>query len=398
VKRIRQLGLGVVMALALSGIGAASASADTGLLASKYKASFRGAGLKEELTASILGTCTLKGELNQLGQPLVQAASPTTTVTPTYSAPLCSLSFLGEVKSISMGACKYFLNPQYGTMDIGPSGCGPIKFNWASCTGYLYPKAGLPAKYTNVTASTVQVEVTGEKLKFDLKNCIGEEKLVSYTASAVISSYDANEMKTSVQVATIPGVYVSGSGGGNPVPGFRSESPEMPVEDSGATPSSYSFTSPTFKGSIDCSSTDYLGKVYSNTVELKAQYAGCTATANGEKFAAAAVTSCPSYVQAYKEKGPPYLGFLDVLCLSGQKFEFLIYNGPEGSLGCTLRLPFYTGGSGVSAENVPGKAGTGVSLAFATSLVHERVGANCGETGGTSWQGTLKGSTTIVKS
>jgi hypothetical protein len=165
VKRIRALGLGVLMALALTVIPA-SASASGGFAAEQYPATLDGGEFSFPLwfmqgNSSLAVQCYMKRAEGTLKGP----------------SEAISISNV-SCAELKMNGCKMELLPGSKSFSIGPPGCGPITLVApGSCYFSIGAQTGLAATYTNSgSGSKAGVSInldSGYKVKYTITNGFG---------------------------------------------------------------------------------------------------------------------------------------------------------------------------------------------------------------------------------
>ena len=166
-KRIKRLGLGVVMALALSGIaGTGSASAAQFAVQGAYP-DVVGSMSAEEVTLTAVGGivfgCESTGFLTGISKP-----SSSLTASPSFNNCTWKIGGVTHKQTFSMNGCSFELKPGAeteagrfdGTVDVGPPGCGSITLNDEFCQRSYPAQKGLSAEYV-IQGKTVEASLDG---------------------------------------------------------------------------------------------------------------------------------------------------------------------------------------------------------------------------------------------
>lgn len=168
---MRKFSIGLAVALALASVAAASASASQrSFAASQYPATMVGIAEGEPtfITQHNGGRCEASMAASLPSEkPIVSAE---------YYMNCTKFGiYSGELKA---NGCRFELNADYNTVDIGPAGCGPMTMQQQTCTTYILPQNGIPATYgagpTEGGFSTLKVSVATSKLKYRECTSTGE--------------------------------------------------------------------------------------------------------------------------------------------------------------------------------------------------------------------------------
>jgi hypothetical protein len=363
-------------------VAAASASA-AGFVAGKYPASVVGKQTTNITFTSSFGTMSC--EMPELSGSL---EGPAESLTTSVSATTCSI--FGEKAPIAMNGCSFTFHPGSGeslsgTMDIGPSSCGPITITSKIYGVFkIYPKTGMksvtftntetnsiPSVNINLSLSGVKCQIPGGEIK---ENC-GLAGTWNATAVNGLSQVSLQA------VAKLPdGVFLTGKGGetGN-LPRFGAEA--FPVTLTGDQTTQPVFT--TAAGSIRCNTTLH-GQATAETSEihLGLQLEGCLIFG----YAGSVKTNLCEYVLIVANSGPPYTGTLTLSCAyAGEALEFTIPGV------CTQKFPAQTLGT-VTYENAGSGSSRKVNVSVSGSAV--QYSGSCASGSNGSYKGTwsLEGS------
>jgi hypothetical protein len=382
--RIKRLGFGLAaVSMLCAVVGVASAAAANGFLAEQYPATFAATAEKGSNFEALGTSCEYLPSLAQGS--MEQEAHPTTRT----EMPAAGLPFQPCGAPVLMNGCKFTFNVGRGTWGIGPAGCGPIKIEFKTCPGYVYPKEGQPATYSNLTKEKAHASVSGT---FKMTYC-GSEYSITYNLNWAVSATNALGFGDNVQVASIPGVYVTGADGETVK--FESGS-AAEITDNGAQPSSFKFAG----GTINCTTTHYKHGVIKDEggfhfLDVDPEYSGCSTAMNGGPEGVATTGVVPSgceYLYVLSEGGPPYLAKLWNSC----SIEYSIYNGPGGTLGCTVKLgTTFFSTEKFSAENVYTTKSAVKLSAKLNKFPYKLVGSACGSAEGSYTTGVLTGTTSL---
>lgn len=373
-KRIKNIGLVAIAALAVTAsVGAATASA-SGFVADKYNAVVNAPGSSETFIVQGGGmqiacnTPSLAGELK----------GPAATLTPVVGAATC----LKGTKPLNMSGCGFTFHPgtevsgtQYGgTFDIGPAGCGPISIEYLKgCILSLSPKTGLSATYINSgtgNAAKVSVSAKAEGLTETLSGTSGCSHGTG-EAGKITTSWELKATNGGIQTglhvsnATF-GVYLAGEKSAETAKQPRLEAEKYPAILS-ASQSSTSLPTWSF-GTVDvvCQEAQFGAEVLGATAELSvgATYKNCGAP--GLKLIQVRMNGC-HFLYHILNIGPPFAGSADVACAKeGEAIEVRAYTNAtkeaEDHPVCVDAIGPQTTSSGVGLENVGSGAGRVVSV------------------------------------
>jgi|GEM_PF-2035106 len=393
-RRIKSLGLGALMALALLALPAV-ASAKGGFTAAQYPAS---------LEAKTGSTPVLGLQLGQMtcDRPTLTATAtePSGTLSATLSDSGCYIS--GAKQPLKMNGCKFIFNGgdgSKGTFDIGPAGCGPIKFESPTyCNVTIGSQNGLAATYANAGSGskatvTVGAQATGIKYtSLGGASCAkGNYSNGSYSASWNVEARNAKAEQVGFKAGSV-GLSI----GGSPLK-FQAES--YPVPASGST-NQLSFG--TVLGSAYCEAGTIktgLGSA-SSEVLVVPQYEKCAFAGFGGTVVKQ--NGC-LFLFKLHNVAPPYTGDASLGCEGENELEItnVIFGVPicKVTIGSHIGLEgvtYATAGTGSTAGIQATMKLTGIKYTV-VNLLKEGEGNGCfdGKALGTHEDGTFTGTTTV---
>lgn len=372
-KRVKQLALAVLAALALSVVGASSASA-AGFLTSNlwYPAELTGAAPeKQTMTAPGVKTFTCTGG-NFLGE--VDDILASTSLDATPGERKCESS--GFPKSaLQMNGCSFHFDPgtenpathQFeGTWDIGPPSCGPmLLIGSGSCRFNIYPEAGMPATYTNEgtgSSATVSIDVSKSQLAYWMtgpeSGCPitkGENLQLGISWKVSAKAFGA---ATGLRLDRIPnGIQVVGKGSEGEGPRIEAEaypaSLDATNEQKIGANEEY-FYVPVSARKMECERTDFAAVLTgpTATLPLDTTYSG-SCRASGTLVIDVRMNSC-DYVLNVLNAGPPYTGSYDIECAKeGDTIEFDMWNIFHTEVACTTKIGSQSSLTSVKINNAP---------------------------------------------
>ena len=277
-----------------------------------------------------------------------------------------------------------------GTFEIGPAGCGPIKFAWPSCTGYLYPGSSKNVTFQNEAGKTV--EVTVNRAAFEMKYCGVIVDTAYLSGRWRVSSYGNLGEQTNVQVGSIADdVFLSGkkSEVEGEKPKIEADLYPTVLADNGAQTSTFTFAA----AKVKCTSSEYDAplSVATTSLIITPQYSSCVSA--GVLPTTFVGNGC-RWKLTVENVGPPYQGSLGVQCdKPGESLEFRASSG--GSVICTTKMGEQAGRSKVGLENVSGTT-SGIGLnAELSGLSYEHSGSNCNGQNGSHTDGALSAKTSL---
>lgn len=347
-KRIKAIGLAVVLALALSAVaGASGASASSKFTSNSYPTSYVGTegvggftlsagnGSVTVCQGSITGSLSAASESmdGYLGSPKCSASG--------YGGTLktngCKFVFHSGSDNASFGTSK-------GTFDIGPAGCGPMTVP-TMCGTVSYPaQTGFAATFENVGGKEVRITLNGTGM--------------SYSRTAGICGGAA-----SFENGELNGTWTAKSTGASTLqvvqdphePKFEAES--YPAAISGSQVGSSIFNANGFKN--ECKKGTVASSLSAATpwLGLSPSYSEC-------KFAGIPSTVVMNgcvlwdHVES-KVEANKFTGSMEILCPAGKAIE--IKAGNPASPVCTATIGAQGALSGVTLENAAGPSVKAIS-------------------------------------
>ncbi|MGC1165193.1 MAG: hypothetical protein WA862_03715 [Solirubrobacterales bacterium] len=397
-KRIKNLSLAVVAALALTAaIGGTSASA-TGFVSdfSNGYTTINGSGIGTEHEIAINA-----GSFRCAGFGF-QAATPQSATSLTTSPLADSACGSGTFKT---NGCQFTFKPGEetapgsfnGTIDIGPPGCGPMSFTIFACKATFGAQTGLNATYVNVgsgTTASVEVTLATSKLKYSQETsggwfgCPNESNENGvYRGSWMVKATNPGGESTGLHVVAETGIYVAGES-----PKFEAE--KYPVSFAGAQASANENKLTTTETKSSCTGASFAGELGAASTELglAAQYSGC----NSLGFPATVAMNGCEYV-LHVLSGPAFAGTADISCPAGKEIVILVK--VQGVTKCTTTIGAQGGLSGTTFTNLGTGNTRGVQVGFNLSGIkyHQQAGSGggaCKATGDFS-DATYSGSATL---
>ncbi len=264
----------------------------------------------------------------------------------------CTYSYTSEVH---MNGCNFIFHPGAeeksgyfgGSVEIGPSSCGPIVFSGKSglCTLSYYPKSGISAHYTNIgSGSTAEVEVhleaTNLKEKGEGSACGGgkTDEKGHIKAVYLIKARNSSGTQKGIHIEELPynvGLYIAGEKSAEEAkqPKFNAE--EYSVIISGSQTEENVFQLPS-AGEIHCEAwvgSGWLSQATSAPV-LAPTLSECEAIGR----AATIRTNGCTFVFHVANASAPYTGSQELSCATGKSLEAVAYSSPGVTL-CTVTLP-----------------------------------------------------------
>jgi hypothetical protein len=392
VKKARTLGLVAVMALALTAIGGAStalAGSGSGFVAKSYPGFFVGSTYAG-------GEHILNVNAGTIKCPTPELTAGVGTGFETVSASIESVKCGGAGGTLAANGCKLIFHPGTiisgttfaGTVDIGPSGCGPIVIPISACQVQIGAQTGLTVTYENLgTGSTASVLVksTFANMKYTQPSgggCGGSGTFEngSFNGTWQIKNY-SNAGHTSQQGVKISpekavGLYLAGKKSEEKVNQPKFEASKYPVViDGNQLSSAQPFKFTTAAGNFKCADALLHGEVSSSTaaLALKADSTGCKAFGQS---ATVTMNSC-YYVFGVANADSPYSGSLTLACNTpGDVVSVTVSN-------CSVTVPPQTLGTlayenlGAGNERQVAGSVTGEGLAYSIA----GPGTSCGTAG-----------------
>lgn len=343
-KRIKNLGLAVVTATALSAVlGVAGASASQ-FLAEKYPASVTTSETSHTLNFhSISAKCS--------PAPEAELKSFSKTVEATAKDSTCEM--FGN-PAMKMNGCKFIYHPGLetssgvfaGTFEIGPANCGSISISQAGaiCGPITIPaQTGLAATFENVgTGSTRSVKISAQAT--GLKHTQGSSggcTAGTFSDGKWTGSWKLQASNGGKQV----GMYV----GTNPI-SISGTPPQLnagsfPLSLTGEQSGGY-HTLGFAAGTAECTTAKLSAEVPSsawNPFPVSAEYGGCNVF--GLAGGSVSMNGCNyAFSITSHAVGQTYNGHADINCPAGKAIEVVSTSG--GKVRCTVTIPTQVTDSG----------------------------------------------------
>lgn len=248
-----------------------------------------------------------------------------------------------------------------GTIDIGPSNCGPMTLSGVVCEYNIYPTTDLATTFENAgsgSEAVVNVTTSGSNLVWEQTGtwCEGEqEENGLYESEWTLSATDEADEPVGLKVTEeLPiGLYLSGkeSEEEGKQPKLEAESYPAPISGGDDEDPAWNLFMSAEAGT--CSEAQYEATASAATSQLaiEASYDEC------EVFgwpATVDMNSC-HYVLDVVNVGPPYTGAMEVACdEEGGAIEmrmFISYQEGEGPPDCVIGISEQEGLEGVALEN-----------------------------------------------
>lgn len=389
-RRIRTLGLGVVVALALMAIPT-GASASGGIESEVDPTSLWGEtiGAEAQLTFGPGGPGTdCDGMLeDEIGK---------------RASTISGVSELACGLAVNMNGCRFEFKPgSENSFGIGPSGCGPIKTTvQMGCKYSIGAQAGFPATYTNTGAganAAVIIKSSTTELTYTSESsgaCGGIGKIYkngSFTSEWEVQGFDLNGESTGIHATDefTQGFFLIGeeSSEEGSKPKFSAET--YPASIVGSQPLGEELRFETTEGStpITCASGGFSAEltVGAGTLPVDALYTDCLASYVSS--VAVDMNSC-HYTFSLANVGPPYSGGLELECANESDSIELWWKIPFAE-DCTILLPAQSPASSVAYTNEGTGSDRTVHAVFKTS------GLKYSITGNKLCSGNLKGGGTL---
>jgi hypothetical protein len=398
------IGASVLVLLALA--GSASASSTRYLVADQYPAEVKGSMAEvvsqESLQTNIPITCSNSSIQASLNSPTDEPALESAFTGCKGQASGSSVELL-----VKTNGCKFVLHPATingeggvnGTVDIGPSGCGPISISGVGCSQQIPAQnnvgsASYEALGSGKTAYVnIRMTLTGLKYTSSGIFCGTKEGTNgSFTGGWRASGFDPEGVQIGIHMdeRRPDGVYLAGKEGeaGN-LP--RLEAERFPVLLNGEQTGG-KFALATKGGTLKCPSATLAGSASSasGTIAGTPAFGSCTlASIYGSIAETVSVNGCTyGYSVA---GGPSYTGQLTLSCPSGNS---LVAKGP----GCTVTIPAQTLGSVTYGSTGSGPYRAVTESVSGKNIQSSSTGFFCSATGsdeaGTfAESGTIRGST-----
>ncbi|MGC1165223.1 MAG: hypothetical protein WA862_03865 [Solirubrobacterales bacterium] len=337
-KRIKNLSLAVVAALALTamvGAASASASAKFTIMDGSYPIILHGT---EAVGGFNLSTGPSEVVSCQLGSVSGVLTAASESLDGDLGSPKCSS--LGS-KPLNMNGCRFifhsssqFFDRTKGTFDIGPPGCGPITFQpyWCNATTSYPAQTGLAARYENVGGNKVIVRPEASNMEYTRTGNCGAGTYTNGSLSGgswTLQSYDGK----AVQVVQDPHT-----------PEFEAES--YPAAISGAQVGTSVLAGTWIKHECKQGTGSNVLISASTALPLSPTYSECRF--NG--VASTVTTNGCVFVNRVEGKVAPgkYSGSMDINCPAGKVIEITM-NAVMPI--CSATIPPQSGLTGMTYEN-----------------------------------------------
>ncbi|HUC00100.1 MAG TPA: hypothetical protein VMS11_09775 [Solirubrobacterales bacterium] len=312
-----------------------------------------------------------KSHMITLGGPVRECEAPafTTVISSTYAnpditpeGPLSNYKCnYGGITTFKPNGCTFTFHPGEetasgefaGTVDIGPSNCGPMSTTYlAGCKSTIAPKTGLAVTLKNEgsgSGASVKLTIATNALKYTDSCGGGEGETGTYQGSWQLEGRGPENSQKGIHIAA-PVLYVSGEKSEESAKQPKFNSDFFPIGYRGTTASK--FVLGTMDGNVECGSNEYLGAAFVATSNklLTPTFAGCQAF--GFKVVATA-HGCETMFKL-ANSGPPYTGSIELVCPEPGQYLELVAKF-LGSPVCSVVIPPQVLGS-VAYENA-GSAG-----------------------------------------
>ncbi|MGC1166597.1 MAG: hypothetical protein WA862_10855 [Solirubrobacterales bacterium] len=419
-KRIKNLGLAMVLAMALTAaLGAAGASASLPQLETESSpvtlSSTNPFGKHNWFFYTANRWCDAPSLSAKVGEPTWQFEVSATDAE-------CYAQYTGY--QLKMNGCKlmYHLGKQIGnesfagTVDIVPAGCGPISF----ASGASYCQVTVPSQ-TGLGKVTFENlgKGTGNKRTIKLTHGIGGMKhsqVSGEECGAALGTFEEGqwfgswELKGTTAGGFPDGIWLTGEG--------WTEPPPLAVSITGTPPkfvgSAYPITlagpqSSTAKhvfdfpgtGKAKCGTANLKGYLNATTSQLPifGEYGTCEVL--GFSGSVVMMNGCSYTFNVLNQPpvGGAYAGHADISCPTGKSIELVAYAGIGGTLKCTITIPAQTTDSGGLTLTNATSTSIKADLAIKGIDYHTQEGTGLGRCKtGDFTEGTYTGSSTLVAS
>lgn len=377
-KRLKVLGAGVIMTLALTALLGASSASASQFRSEIYPVAVSGEQVASQKITTSGGitkcsTATLAGS--------VTAASSALSVTPTYSG--CK-AFGQEGVTIKLNSCHYTFHstnesaPYTGTMDVAcenpwevieinvaPTGCKVAIPVQSALASIAFANTGVGTG-RSITATW---NVSGLKYTESVSGCLGKERGKQREDGTYVGS-------TSLKAAAGHGLYLANEQQEEGAPFFRAESYPATVK---AVANEVKLS--TNKGSMACGTINGAGTLTGplSKFEMGATWVnGCTLAGH---LYTVAMNGCSFVTQV--SGGSPFPGLLGVTCGEVGKAITMTYEG------CVISLPPQQGVALTITNNGTGSTRGVQAKSSAENLTYTIGPINCGITPGTFSNGIL---------
>jgi hypothetical protein len=332
---------------------------------------------------------------------VVNSPTDLIAVTPGFSG--CEMKVLGTWRpaTVSSSGCAFLLHPGTedaeghvtGTVDIGPTGCGPITAVAQNCEKSFGAQSNVgTASYSAAGSGVVDVAISLQNLSYASQGsfCAGESGTggtISASWHLRAKSSGGNPVSLGLSETLPDGIYLTGSAGS-----ARLEAERYPVNLRGEQSSTSSFMVKSKGGTLRCSTASFSGTVASSvsTISASPSFGGCVLqTIYGAINVSVSTNGC-SY-QYTIAGGPSYSGQLSLSCPSGSSLE------AKGN-GCVLTVSGQPLGSVTYGATGSGPYRAITETVSGSSIKSSATGAFCSASGafegGTfAESGVIRGST-----
>lgn len=339
-KRFKTLGLAGLIAAGMTLMVVSSASASS-LVTGTQNASVSAARTGSAVWIDSAGTieCTTGGSMSG---GVVHGATHSLEE-PSWSAMSCSTG------PFAPGTCGVTFNPGEqtspghfaGTVDIGPSKCGPVKVKDAyfGCEAEIVAQTGLGATFENIgSGSTEEVRVrlehggTLDAIPFT-RPCGVPSGVGTLQTQWDISATEGGKQVGIHATAGRRSLFLSGSHAENEANGPKIETEFYPAAIQTTTPVMQTIWTP--DGRIECNvdlASAMAGPSYA--VTMYPSFGKTLSTCNILGFSGTVNTNGCTYLLHVDNAGPPYTGEIALNCPNGKPLEFVAVAGL-----CTIQIP-----------------------------------------------------------
>lgn len=415
-KRIRHLGLGVVMALALTGVLGASSASASNFSFDEYPAFANASPVKGEFNGFEFSGGRV-AECPPSPFAATAAFAPTETLTPASMADAKCNTYEGAA-TLKMNGCKLIYHTGAetepgsfgGTVDIGPSGCGPMVLDGPTCNRLFPSQAGLAASYENQgegPESSVRIDLnaivqyTAEGPTF---LCGSGVQSGNYLASWELGAMNEGGEKIGVSVKAV-GLFLAGKESKEEASQPRVEAEQYPLTVGGEQdPADVHVL--TFAGGrkVECDEVNSSGAATGATSELSlgVKYVGCEGTILSQPGfpSTIAMNGCQQLIDVLNA-GPPYAGSLGIGCSKGgETIDVMVYLDSkaqaEGKPFCTWKISAQSGLGGIGLANFGSGSDRGIAADLAVKgIAYTRTQGTLANCGGVSSTASYAGGTTL---
>lgn len=398
-RRIRNIGLAVLAALALSAVGGAgsASAAVSGFTANSYPAVFQAKYSGEHFFKINIGTIGCETPLFQ-----GEAKGPTKAI----SSGSASWAKCAQT-TLKPNGCQYTFRPGAeqskgifgGSFEIGPAGCGPMTMSGGGCEFTIGAQAGLAATYENLSDKSgpfVRINANATNLEYTQTGTAC--KTTIFKNGGWVGSWEVSGhlgASIGLQVDDLRnGLYLVGEKSEEKASQPRLEAETYPATVLGAQDPADQLVFGTNSGTLKCGSVAFGSSASGATTQLAltAQYGDCWWIILFQFKTLVSMNSC-HYTIDVLNAGPPYAGSLGVAC--GKEGDAIKVLTP----GCTFTIPPQSGLGGLALANAGAGSERNLLVDANVSGIEytETKGSpnTCKNGGQTSKNGTLKGGLTL---